>query len=101
MRHSRCWAGASLPDLSSAPPLRDLVLSRVERLPGSARMLLEQLAVIGRPASLDLIEQLAGSDGLDSARMLLERQFLAEEADQRLAFSHDLVRSIIIASLMS
>jgi len=94
-------AGASLPDLSSAPPLRDLVLSRVERLPASARMLLNQLAVIGRPASLDLIEQLAGSAGLESARMLLERQFLAEEADQRLVFSHDLVRSIIVASLMS
>jgi DNA-binding SARP family transcriptional activator len=94
-------AGAALPDLSSAPPLRDLVLSRVERLPDSARMLLEQLAVIGRPASLDLIEQLAGSAGLDAARMLLERQFLAEEADQRLAFSHDLVRSIIVASLTS
>ena len=94
-------AGAALPDLSSAPPLRDLVLSRVERLPSSARMLLEQLAVIGRPASLDLIEQLAGSAGLESARMLLERQFLAEGADDWLAFSHDLVRSIIVASLMS
>src|SRR5215213_1453917 len=29
--------GAALPDLSNAPPLRDLVLSRVERLPESAR----------------------------------------------------------------
>ncbi len=94
-------AGAELPNLSSAPPLRDLVLSRVERLPSSVRMLLEQLAVIGRPVSLDLIEQLAGSAGLESARMLLERQFLAEETDGRLAFSHDLVRSIIVAALMS
>ena len=94
-------ADATLPDLSSAPPLRDLVLSRVERLPNSARMLLEQLAVIGRPVSLDLIEQLAGPAGLESAGLLLDRQFLAEEADQRLAFSHDLVRSIIVAALMS
>ena len=77
------------------------VLSRAERLPASARMLLEQLAVIGRPVSLDLIEQLAGSAGLESARMLLESQFLAEEADGRLSFSHDLVRSIIVAALMS
>jgi DNA-binding SARP family transcriptional activator len=94
-------AGAALPDLASAQPLRDLVLSRAERLPDPARKLLDQLAVIGRPASLDLIEQLAGSAGLDSARMLLERQFLSEEADGRLAFSHDLVRSIIVAGLMS
>jgi DNA-binding SARP family transcriptional activator len=94
-------AGASLPDLSSAPLLRDLVLSRAERLPEPARRLLEQLAVIGRPASLDLVEQLAGSSSLDSARLLLERQFLAEEAGERLAFSHDLVRSIIVAALTS
>jgi DNA-binding SARP family transcriptional activator len=94
-------SGAPLPDLSSAPLLRDLVLSRAERLPESARALLEQLAVIGRPASLDLIEQLAGSSGLESARLLLERQFLIEEADQRLAFGHDLVRSIVVTSLTS
>jgi hypothetical protein len=94
-------AGAPLPDLSSAPQLRDLVLSRVERLPEPARELLEQLAVIGRPASLDLIEQLAGLPGLESARVLLERQFLAEDADRRLAFDHDLVRSIVVASLTS
>jgi hypothetical protein len=94
-------AGAPLPDLSGAPQLRDLVLSRVERLPEPARELLEQLAVIGRPASLDLIEQLAGLSGLEAARVLLERQFLAEDADRRLVFDHDLVRSIIVASLTS
>jgi DNA-binding SARP family transcriptional activator len=94
-------AGAPLPDLSGAPPLRDLVLSRVERLPDQARALLEQLAVIDRPVSLDLIEQLAGAAGLDVARVLLERQFLVEHADERLMFSHDLVRSIIVASLTS
>src|SRR6185369_16444259 len=77
---------AALPDLANAPPLRDLVLSRVERLPEPARLLLEQLV---------------GSAGLVSARMLLERQFLAEEANERLMFSHDLVRSIIVAALMS
>jgi DNA-binding SARP family transcriptional activator len=92
-------ANEPLPNLAGAPPLRDLVLSRVDRLAAPARALLEQLAVIGRPASLDLIEQLAGSAGLDAARALLERQFLIEAANERLAFNHDLVRSIIAASL--
>ncbi|MFN8504668.1 ATP-binding protein [Kouleothrix sp.] len=92
---------APLPDLASAPPLRDLVLARVERLPGPARELLEQLAVIGRPASLDLIEQLAGAEALSAAQMLLERQFLAEGADGRLGFGHDLVRSIVGGALSS
>jgi hypothetical protein len=94
-------AHAPLPNLAGAPPLRDLVLSRVERLSAAARALLEQLAVIGRPASLDLIEQLAGPTGLDAARALLERQFLIEASNERLAFNHDLVRSIIVASLSS
>lgn len=94
-------AGAALPDLASAPPLRDLVLSRMERLPDPARALLEQLAAISRPVSLDLIEQLAGTRALDAARTLLERQLLVEGADGRLGFGHELVRSIIAASLSS
>lgn len=94
-------AGAPLPDLASAPPLRDLVLARIDRLPGPARELLEQLAVIGRPASLDLIEQIAGAPALAAAQILLERQFVVETADGRLEFGHDLVRSIVSATLSS
>jgi DNA-binding SARP family transcriptional activator len=100
-------AGAPLPDLASAPPLRDLVLLRLGRLPEPARALAEQLALIGRPVSLDLIEQLAGgksvgaSAALDAARLLLERQILVEGADGRLGFGHDLVRSIVAAALSS
>jgi DNA-binding SARP family transcriptional activator len=94
-------AGAPLPDLASAPPLRDIVLARAERLAEPARALLDQLAVIGRPASLDLIEQLAGAPGLLAAQALLERQFLVEGADERLGFAHDLVRSIVAAELSS
>jgi len=94
-------AGAPLPDLASAPPLRDLVLARTERLPNEARSLLEQLAVIGRPASLDLIEELAGAPGLEAAQTLLARQFLVEGADGRLGFGHELVRSIIVSASSS
>jgi DNA-binding SARP family transcriptional activator len=94
-------AAAPMPDLAGAPPLRDLVLARVDRLPEHARVLLEQLAVIGRAASLDLIEQLVGEPALDAARMLLERRLLVEEADGRLDFGHELVRSIVARSLSS
>lgn len=94
-------AGAALPDLRGARPIRDLVLGRLERLPPAARDLAEQLAVIGRPVSLDLIEQLAGSEGLAAAQVLLERQLLAEDADGRLDFGHELVRSSIAAALLS
>ena len=94
-------AGAPLPDLAGAPALRELVLGRLEHLPAPARTLLEQLAVIGRPVSLDLVEQLAGAGALEAAQMLIARQYLAEADDGRLVFRHDLVRSIISAALLS
>lgn len=92
---------AQLPDLAGTPRIRELVLARVARLPERGRELLEQLAVIGRPVSLDLIEQLEGPAGLDDAQILLERQLLVEESDERLRFAHDLVRSIIAAAISS
>ena len=92
---------APLPDLAGTPRIRDLVLVRLERLSAPARALLEQIAVIGRPVSLDLIEQIAGTPSLEAAQALLERHFLIEGADGRLLFSHDLVRSIIAASISS
>jgi DNA-binding SARP family transcriptional activator len=87
-----------LPDLSGAPAIRDLVLARVAGLPAPARDLLDALALLNRPASLDLAELLGGPEALEAAQTLLERQFLAER-ESRLIFSHDLVRSTVAAAL--
>lgn len=92
-------AGAPLPDLAGAPQIRELVLARIDRLPAAARALLEQIAVIGRPVSLDLLEQMAGAGALEIAQTLLERQLLIEGDDERLAFGHEIVRSIVVATL--
>ncbi len=86
-----------LPDLAQTPTVRDVVLARAARLPTPARDLLDVLALLGRPASLDLIEELGGA--LDDASLLLERQFLAEQPDGRLGFGHELIRSTIAARL--
>jgi hypothetical protein len=57
--------------------------------------------VIGRPVSLDLIEQLAGAPALEAAQTLLARQFMVEGADERLSFGHELVRTIVVSALSS
>ncbi|MEM8529246.1 MAG: AAA family ATPase [Chloroflexota bacterium] len=90
-----------IPELTTAPQIRDIMLSRLERLAEEARLLLEQLAIIGRPVSLDLVEQLAGTDALDLANTLLQRGLLIENPGGRLELGHDLMRSVIVASLSS
>jgi DNA-binding SARP family transcriptional activator len=97
----RLPGGAALPDLAGVPRIRELLLARLDRLPGAARDLAEWLAVIGRPVSLDLAEQFGGPAALEAAQILLERQLLVESADNRLAFSHDLVRSIVAGAIVS
>lgn len=87
------------PDLASAEQIRDLVLLRVARLEPHARDLLEQLAVVGRSVSLDLIEQFAPQSGLEAAQTLLERQLLVEHAEQRVGFAHELVRMTVFQAL--
>lgn len=92
-------AGMPFPDPTEAPQMRELVRARFDRLPPHARDLAEHLALISRPASLDLIERLGGADALEAAQILIERQILVEDDDTHLAFNHDLVRSIIAATL--
>jgi DNA-binding SARP family transcriptional activator len=92
---------AALPDLAGAPRVRELLLTRLQRLPDDARDLAEWIAVIGRPVSLDLIEQFGGAAALQATQTLLERQLLVEDDDQRLTFGHDLVRSAIAGAIPS
>ena len=85
---------ATLTDLAGATRVRDLVIGRLERLPPAARLLAEQLAIIGRPVSLDLIEQLGGGEALAAAQILIERRLLIEH-EGLLGFAHDLVGAAI------
>jgi len=93
--------GAPFPDPTEASQMRELVRARLDRLPPAARDLAEHLALINRPASLDLIERLGGASALEAAQILLERQILVEDDETHLSFNHDLVRSITAATLTS
>jgi DNA-binding SARP family transcriptional activator len=81
---------------TSTTPIREIVAARLERLPEPARTLLEQIALLGRPASLDLIETLGGSQALGYAQLLLDRQLLTHVGDERLDLPHDAVRATVI-----
>jgi predicted ATPase len=86
-----------LPDLVRAAPIRELVAARVDRLPEAARTLLEQVALLGRPVSLDLIEQLGGPEPLMTAQLLLDRHLLVEGLAERLDLPHDLLRATVLS----
>ena len=89
----------ALPDLSRTSAVRDLLAERLERLSPMARALLEQMALLRRPVSLDLIEELAGEAGLGAADDLIKRHFIVEDADDKLIFAHELVRSVIAGAI--
>ncbi len=92
-------AGGTLPrSLARAEPLRTLVLSRLEHLPQGACELAYTLAVLGRPASLDLIEAF-GANALAAAEVLLRRELIREQEDGRLVYDHDLIRLAVIGQL--
>jgi hypothetical protein len=79
--------------------VQEVILERIERLPGPAQELLQLAAVLGRDFSLDLLEAIAPAGPVDSLQVLLERKFLVERPDQRIDFSHQIVRQVAYDSL--
>ncbi|MEZ4673662.1 MAG: AAA family ATPase [Caldilineaceae bacterium] len=88
----------SMLGLVQNPRVQEIILERVRRLPPTARNLLHLCAVIGRDFSLDLLEQVtpteAWADLVTDVEILLQRKFLVERADERLDFSHQIVRQV-------
>ncbi|MFN8467567.1 MAG: AAA family ATPase [Caldilineaceae bacterium] len=79
--------------------VQEIILERIERLPGDAHTILNLCAVIGRDFSLDLLERAAAHDPLEALEVLLDRKFLIERPDERLDFSHEVVRQAVYDSL--
>ncbi|NJN81952.1 MAG: AAA family ATPase [Caldilineaceae bacterium] len=85
--------------LGRSQRVQEVILERIERLPATARNVLHLAAVIGRDFSLELLESAATEDPVDCLQILLDRQFLVERADERLDFSHQVVRQVAYDSL--
>jgi DNA-binding SARP family transcriptional activator len=79
--------------------VQEIILERIGRLPADAHTILNLCAVIGRDFSLDLLEKAAAHDPLYALEVLLERKFLIERPDERLDFSHEVVRQAVYDSL--
>jgi DNA-binding SARP family transcriptional activator len=96
----RAWQERTDPpainELSLRPSQRvhELVLERIERLPEPARDVLFLSAVIARDFSLDLLDAAAVDDPMTGLSLLLQRKFLVERPDERLEFSHGVVRQV-------
>jgi DNA-binding SARP family transcriptional activator len=79
--------------------VQEIILERIDRLPADAHTILNLCAVIGRDFSLDLLEKAAAHDPLEALEVLLDRKFLIERPDERLDFSHQVVRQAVYDSL--
>ena len=91
---SRSW-NSDLRKLLTARPnqrIQELIQERIERLPNEALWVLQLSAVIARDYRSELLESAATEDPIEGLEILLQRKFLIERPDQRLDFSHQLVR---------
>lgn len=87
----------------AATPLRVLVRDRIDRLPDEAADVLRWCAVLGHAVDIDRLEALCSSpiDTLIGALERLERSALLrlDEASERYAFAHDVVREAVYGEL--
>ncbi len=79
--------------------VQEIIVERMERLPEMAKNVLQLSAVINRDFSLELLESAAPADPMVGLEILLKRKFLLERPDERLDFSHQVVREVAYASM--
>ncbi|MEV4640580.1 BTAD domain-containing putative transcriptional regulator [Actinoplanes sp. NPDC049548] len=94
---ARLWAaGAALGDIPAG--VRDVIRHRLNRLPEPARTVLQQAAVLGLDIDPEVLAAIAGDQSPDALDAALEAGFLTED-DQRLRFTHVLVRDTLYDDL--
>ncbi len=89
----------ALPDSVSAGGVQRLLQRRLDRVPPSARPLMQTAAVLGRELDLAVLQVCAGS--IDMQRWLLDcaNAAVLEVQDQRWRFAHDKLREAVLSAL--
>jgi tetratricopeptide (TPR) repeat protein len=89
-----------IPPHTIVPGVRQLILTRLNRLTAEAMALLTAIAIIGRPTHFEQLCQIIATDEdkmLPALDELLQHQLLLETANPRhpYTFSHDKIRDIV------
>ena len=79
--------------------LRDTILSRVHRLPESARHLLQFAAVLGRAFDVALLREAAGPTAEAGLETWLERRLVRPVSKTQYDFAHDKIREVVYRQL--
>lgn len=82
--------------------VRDVLQRRIARLPATAQTILQQAAVLGTEADIDVLADMAGADEnilLDAIEAGLFTSLVTEPGPGRVRFSHALVRDTLYQSL--
>src|SRR4030095_10409876 len=99
-----------LRDFESPATIQEVIMARLDRLPRSARSLLQAASVIGRNFSLRLIRDITNSSVVDDelaqlldAQLIIERHATASgsaAADRTFQFTHALVQETIYGAIL-
>ena len=105
-RDGRGWKCTAACEGAEVPPsLQGLLLSRVDRLPGDARRMLQEAAVLGTDFDTSLLQAVTSSpqtmsaalDGLAEADLI---QAAGRPSEGRYRFTHGLVREVVYQNLL-
>ena len=88
-------------DLAIPDTVQGTVLARVDRLTSAERSLLQQLAVVGRHFSTDLVQAVTGDDKVGASLEGLARaQLLVSSAPDQWSFKHALIQEVTYETLL-
>ncbi|HEX9095094.1 MAG TPA: adenylate/guanylate cyclase domain-containing protein [Candidatus Dormibacteraeota bacterium] len=88
-------------DIEIPDTVQGTVLARVDRLTPAERSLLQQVAVIGRHFSTDLVQAVTGDDSVGASLDALARaQLLVSSAPNQWSFKHALIQEVTYETLL-